>query len=41
MTVALVGEARAAEFQRYLKLSATGFRMGMVSLMRYSFRKKY
>ena len=39
--VALVGEARAAEFQRYLKLSATGFRMGMVSLMRYSFRKKY
>lgn len=39
--VALVGEARADEFRRYLRLSATGFRMGMVSLMRISFVKKH
>lgn len=38
---ALVGEARTGEFRRYLRLSATGFRMGMVSLMRMSFLKKY
>lgn len=39
--VALVGEERADEFRRYLRLSATGFRMGMVSLMRMSFVKKH
>jgi cyclopropane-fatty-acyl-phospholipid synthase len=39
--VALVGEARADEFRRYLRLSATGFRMGMVSLLRISFVKKH
>lgn len=39
--VALVGNARTDEFRRYLRLSATGFRMGMVSLMRMSFLKKY
>ena len=38
---ALVGQARVDEFRRYLRLSAMGFRGGMVSLMRYSFRKKY
>lgn len=39
--VALVGKARTDEFRRYLRMSAVGFRGGMVSLMRYSFRKKY
>ena len=39
--VALVGQARTDEFRRYLRMSAGGFRAGMVSLMRYSFRKKY
>ena len=39
--VALVGEARTEGFRRYLRASAAGFRMGMVSLMRFSFRKKY
>lgn len=39
--VALVGKERADEFRRYLRMSAGGFRAGMVSLMRYSFRKKY
>jgi cyclopropane-fatty-acyl-phospholipid synthase len=39
--VALVGKSRTDEFRRYLQMSAAGFRAGMVSLMRYSFRKKY
>ena len=39
--VALVGKERTDEFRRYLRMSAGGFRAGMVSLMRYSFRKKY
>lgn len=39
--VALVGKARTDEFRRYLRMSSVGFRAGMVSLMRYSFRKKY
>jgi cyclopropane-fatty-acyl-phospholipid synthase len=39
--VSLVGEATVAEFHRYLRLSAMGFRMGMVSLLRMSFLKKY
>lgn len=39
--VALVGKERTDEFRRYLRLSGIGFRGGMVSLMRYSFRKKY
>lgn len=39
--VALVGQANTDEFRRYLRMSAVGFRAGMVSLMRYSFRKKY
>ncbi|MDZ4368371.1 MAG: cyclopropane-fatty-acyl-phospholipid synthase family protein, partial [Afipia sp.] len=39
--VALVGKPITDEFRRYLRMSATGFRGGMVSLMRYSFRKKY
>jgi cyclopropane-fatty-acyl-phospholipid synthase len=39
--VALVGKANTDEFRRYLRMSAAGFRAGMVSLMRYSFRKKY
>lgn len=38
---ALVGKERTDEFRRYLRMSAAGFRGGMVSLMRYSFRKKY
>jgi cyclopropane-fatty-acyl-phospholipid synthase len=39
--VALVGKERTDDFRRYLRMSAAGFRAGMVSLMRYSFRKKY
>lgn len=39
--VALVGKANTDEFRRYLRMSAAGFRAGMVSLMRYSFQKKY
>lgn len=39
--VALVGKTNTDEFRRYLRMSAAGFRAGMVSLMRYSFRKKY
>lgn len=39
--VALVGRPNTDEFRRYLRMSAMGFRGGMVSLMRYSFRKKY
>jgi cyclopropane-fatty-acyl-phospholipid synthase len=39
--VALVGEDRARHFRRYLRASATGFRIGMVSLLRISFLKKY
>jgi cyclopropane-fatty-acyl-phospholipid synthase len=39
--VALVGEAAAGEFRRYLQLSAAGFRIGMASLLRMSFVKKY
>lgn len=39
--VALVGKERTDEFRRYLRMSAGGFRAGMVSLMRYGFRKKY
>ncbi len=39
--VALVGKERTDEFRRYLRMSAVGFRGGMVSLMRYSFQKKY
>jgi len=39
--VALVGKSNTDEFRRYLRMSAGGFRAGMVSLMRYSFRKKY
>jgi cyclopropane-fatty-acyl-phospholipid synthase len=39
--VALVGKSNTDEFRRYLRMSAVGFRGGMVSLMRYSFRKKY
>ncbi len=39
--VALVGKERTDGFRRYLRMSAAGFRAGMVSLMRYSFRKKY
>lgn len=38
---ALVGKANTDEFRRYLRMSAAGFRAGMVSLMRYSFQKKY
>lgn len=39
--VELVGKSNTDEFRRYLRMSAGGFRAGMVSLMRYSFRKKY
>jgi len=39
--VELVGKPNTDEFRRYLRMSAAGFRGGMVSLMRYSFRKKY
>jgi cyclopropane-fatty-acyl-phospholipid synthase len=39
--VALVGESAAGEFRRYLQLSAAGFRIGMASLLRMSFVKKY
>ncbi len=39
--VGLIGEPMAAEFRRYLRLSALGFRMGAVSLLRMSFLKKY
>lgn len=39
--IALVGKSNTDEFRRYLRMSAVGFRAGMVSLMRYSFRKKY
>lgn len=39
--IALVGKERTDEFRRYLRMSAAGFRAGMVSLMRYSFQKKY
>lgn len=39
--VALVGKANTDEFRRYLRMSAAGFRASMVSLMRYSFQKKY
>ena len=39
--VALVGEAATAKFRRYLRLSAVGFRIGMVGLLRLSFAKKY
>jgi cyclopropane-fatty-acyl-phospholipid synthase len=39
--VALVGAARTDEFRRYLRLSASGFKIGMVSLLRLSFVKKY
>lgn len=39
--VSLVGEAMVAEFHRYLRVSAMGFRIGMVSLLRMTFLKKY
>lgn len=39
--IALVGKEHTDEFRRYLRMSAAGFRAGMVSLMRYSFQKKY
>ncbi|MDB5652426.1 MAG: cyclopropane-fatty-acyl-phospholipid synthase [Tardiphaga sp.] len=39
--VALVGDAATAKFRRYLRLSAVGFRIGMVGLLRMSFVKKY
>ena len=38
--VALVGETAAAEFRRYLRLSAFGFKYGIVGLMRMSFVKR-
>jgi len=38
--VELVGESTVADFRRYLRLSATGFRTGIVSLLRMSFQKK-
>jgi cyclopropane-fatty-acyl-phospholipid synthase len=36
----LVGESTVADFRRYLRISATAFRMGIVSLLRMSFQKK-
>lgn len=39
--VALVGQSATDEFRRYLQLSAAGFRIGMASLLRMSFVKKY
>jgi cyclopropane-fatty-acyl-phospholipid synthase len=38
--IELVGESTVADFRRYLRLSATGFRTGIVSLLRMSFQKK-
>jgi cyclopropane-fatty-acyl-phospholipid synthase len=38
--VALVGEATVAEFRRYLRLSAAGFKAGVVCLLRMSFVKR-
>src|SRR6267378_7705017 len=38
--IELVGESTVADFRRYLRLSATGFRAGIVSLLRMSFQKK-
>jgi cyclopropane-fatty-acyl-phospholipid synthase len=38
--IELVGESTVADFRRYLRLSATGFRTGIVSLLRMSFDKK-
>jgi cyclopropane-fatty-acyl-phospholipid synthase len=39
--IGLLGESAFAEFRQYLRVSAMGFRMGSVSLMRMSFLKKY
>lgn len=39
--VALVGQSATDEFHRYLQLTAAGFRVGMASLLRISFVKKY
>jgi cyclopropane-fatty-acyl-phospholipid synthase len=39
--VALVGQSATDEFHRYLQLTAAGFRVGMASLLRMSFVKKY
>ena len=39
--VGLIGESTAAEFHRYLRISAIGFKMGIVSLLRMSFMKKH
>jgi cyclopropane-fatty-acyl-phospholipid synthase len=38
--IELVGESTVTDFRRYLHLSATGFRAGIVSLLRMSFQKK-
>jgi cyclopropane-fatty-acyl-phospholipid synthase len=38
--IELVGESTVADFRRYLRLSAAGFRTGIVSLLRMSFQKK-
>ena len=38
--VNLVGETAAAEFKRYLQISAMGFQTGIIGLMRMSFVKK-
>src|SRR5882757_709881 len=38
--IELVGESTVADFRRYLRISATGFRLGIVSLLRMSFQKK-
>jgi cyclopropane-fatty-acyl-phospholipid synthase len=38
--IELVGESTVADFRRYLRICATGFRTGIVSLLRMSFQKK-
>ncbi len=38
--IELVGESTVADFRGYLRLSAAGFRTGIVSLLRMSFQKK-